>query len=158
PEAAERFTTSLSKVYRYVLEQKSKELVSLEEEMKFAELYMSLLSVRFEGSIVYTTPEQLRNPQAQVVPLSLQLLLENAVKHNQVTPKKKLHIEIAEENGMLTITNNNQPKQVLKESTGVGLKNIQDRYRFLTDRSVLIQQNRREFSVSIPILDENIKI
>ncbi len=158
PEAAARFTTSLSKVYRYVLEQKNKELVSLEEEMKFAELYMSLLSVRFEDSIVYTIPQQLQNPQAQVVPLSLQLLLENAVKHNQVTQNKKLHIEISEIDGRLTITNNYQPKQVLKQSTGVGLKNIQDRYRFLTDRSVLIQQNRKEFSVSIPILGENLKI
>src|SRR5690606_32949107 len=78
PEAATRFTTSLSKVYRYVLEQKSKELVTLEEELKFAELYMSLLAVRFEDSIVFTTPSKLENPQAKVVPLSLQLLLENA--------------------------------------------------------------------------------
>src|SRR5690554_2767089 len=142
PEAAARFTTSLSKVYRYVLEQKNKELVSLEEEMKFAELYMSLLSVRFEDSIVYTIPQQLQNPQAQVVPLSLQLLLENAVKHNQVTQNKKLHIEISEIDGRLTITNNYQPKQVLKQSTGVGLKNIQDRYRFLTDRSVRSEERR----------------
>lgn len=158
PEAATRFTTALSKVYRYVLEQKSKELITIEEEMKFAELYMSLLSVRFENSIVFSSPKQLKNPQAKVVPLSLQLLLENAVKHNQVTSQKKLYITISEVEGMLTVTNNIQPKQVLKESTGVGLKNIRDRYALLTDRLVQIQENRREFSVAIPILDQNIKI
>ncbi|QAA82953.1 histidine kinase [Aequorivita sp. H23M31] len=158
PEAATRFTTSLSKVYRYVLEQKNKELVTLEEELKFAQLYMSLLSVRFEDSIVFTSPKNLRNPQAKVVPLSLQLLLENAVKHNQVTPTKKLYIAISEKEGMLVVTNNIQMKQALKESTGVGLKNIRDRYALLTERSVEIHENRMEFRVAIPILDENIRI
>ena len=158
PEAATRFTTSLSKVYRYVLEQKNKELVTLEEELKFAELYMSLLAVRFEDSIVYTAPKNLENPQAKVVPLSLQLLLENAVKHNQVTPSKKLFITISEENGTLIVTNNLQPKQVLKESTGVGLRNIRDRYALLTKLPVNIKENKKEFSVAIPILVENIKI
>lgn len=158
PEAATRFTTSLSKVYRYVLEQKNKELVTLEEELKFAELYMSLLAVRFEDSIVYTAPKNLENPQAKVVPLSLQLLLENAVKHNQVMPSRKLFITISEENGTLVITNNVQQKQVLKESTGVGLRNIRDRYAILTQRSVIISENRKEFSVAIPILDEKLQI
>ncbi|SRX54997.1 2TM domain-containing protein [Aequorivita sp. CIP111184] len=158
PEAATRFTTSLSKVYRYVLEQKSKELVTLEEELKFAKLYMSLLAVRFEDSIVFTSPSKLENPQAKVVPLSLQLLLENAVKHNQVMPSKKLYITISEENGNLVVTNNSQPKQVLKESTGVGLRNIRDRYSFLTKRPVIINENAKEFSIAIPILGENIQI
>ena len=158
PEAATRFTTSLSKVYRYVLEQKNKELVTLEEEMNFAELYMSLLAVRFEDSIVFTKPSKLENPKAKVVPLSLQLLLENAVKHNQVMPSKKLHITISEENGNLVVTNNSQPKQVLKESTGVGLRNIRDRYALLTKRPVIINENRKEFSIAIPIMGENIQI
>ncbi len=157
PQAATRFTTSLSKVYRYVLEQKNKELVTLEEELKFAELYMSLLTVRFEDSIIYTPPATLKDSQAKVVPLSLQLLLENAVKHNQVTPSRKLHITITEENGNLIITNNSQPKQVLKESTGVGLRNIRDRYALLTSQPVLIRENRKEFSVTIPVLTQNIK-
>ena len=94
PEAATRFTTSLSKVYRYVLEQKNKDLVTLEEELKFANLYMLLIKMRFEDSIVFSVPQELSNPEAKVVPLSLQLLLENAVKHNMVTPEKKLHISI----------------------------------------------------------------
>lgn len=158
PEAARRFTTALSKVYRYVLEQKSKELVSLEEELQFAQLYMSLLTVRFEDSIVFSSPTELRNPSAKVVPLSLQLLLENAVKHNQVTASKKLHISIYEENGTLVVSNNLQEKQSLKESTGVGLQNIKDRYALLTQRPMVITKNKKEFKVAIPILDEKLII
>ena len=154
PEAATRFTTSLSKVYRYVLEQKNKQLVTIEEELKFAQLYMSLLKMRFEDSIVFTVPEKLSNPEAKVVPLSLQLLLENAVKHNQVTPSKKLTITIVEDKDALIITNNFQPKQVVRESSGVGLKNIRQRYQLLTDRPVNIDQNHKHFSISIPLLTQ----
>ena len=158
PEAATKFTTALSKVYRYVLEQKNKDLVSVEEELKFATLYMSLIKMRFEDSIVFTLPEKLSNPEAKVVPLSLQLVLENAVKHNIVTPAKKLHISIQEEDGNLIVKNNSQPKQVIKASTGVGLKNIKQRYYLLTDRPVLINKTDKEFCISIPILTKNITI
>ncbi len=154
PAAATKFTTSLSKVYRYVLEQKNKELVTIEEELKFAELYMSLIKMRFEDSIVFSIPDRIRNPEAKVVPLSLQLLLENAVKHNQVTPNRKLHISISEENGNLVVRNNVQPKKVVKESSGVGLQNIRQRYFLLTNRPVEIKEQNNEFSVAIPLLTQ----
>lgn len=158
PVMANKFTTSLSKVYRYVLEQKNKQLVTLEEELKFAELYMSLLSMRFEDSIVYSAPAQLKNPKAKVVPLSLQLLLENAVKHNQVMPSKKLMISIVERDGALVITNNLQQKQVLKESMGFGLQNIRDRYALITSESLRITKTDAEFQVTIPVIDEHTEI
>ncbi len=158
PEAATRFTTALSKVYRYVLEQKNKELVTIEEEIKFAHLYMSLLKMRFEDSIVFTTPEKLMNPEGKVVPLALQLLLENAVKHNQVTPSKKLYITITENEGTLTVTNNVQVKQTLKESSGVGLRNIKQRYAILTSEIVQIEHSQDLFKISIPIITQNIKV
>ena len=158
PEAATRFTTALSKVYRYVLEQKNKELVTIEEELKFAHLYISLLKMRFEDSIVFTTPEVLKNPEGKVVPLALQLLLENAVKHNQVTPSKKLYITITESDEALTITNNLQTKQTLKESSGVGLRNIKQRYAILTSEIVKIEHSEETFKISIPIITEDIKI
>ncbi len=158
PEAATRFTTSLSKVYRYVLEQKNKDLVSVEEELKFANIYMLLIKRRFEDSIIFSMPERLNNPDAKVVPLSLQLLLENAVKHNMVTPSKKLHISIIEKDGSLIVKNNLQPKQVVKAGTGVGLRNIKQRYYLLTDRPVLVHKNQKEFRVTIPLLTKNITI
>jgi hypothetical protein len=152
PDSATRFTTSLSKVYRYVLEQKNKELVSIEEELNFAKIYISLIKMRFEDSIVFSIPEKLNNPDAKVVPLSLQLLLENAVKHNMVTPSRKLYITIVEEGDVLLIKNNIQLKQVVKAGSGVGLKNIQQRYKLLTDRPVEITKDSNEFMVSIPLL------
>jgi hypothetical protein len=134
------------------LEQKNKELVTVEDELKFANLYMSLIKMRFEDSIVFTVPERLSNPEAKVVPLSLQLLLENAVKHNMVTPSKKLYITIEEHEGNLVVKNNLQPKQVVKESSGVGLRNIQQRYLLLTDRPVIINETKSNFSIAIPML------
>jgi len=156
PRAATKFTTALSKVYRYVLEQKNKELVTVQEELKFAKLYMSLLKMRFEDSIVFKAPESLSNPEAKVVPLSLQLLLENAVKHNQVSEQNKLYITITEVNNTLEVKNNKQPKKVLKESSGVGLKNIYQRYKHVTDRSVTLRENDQEFCINIPILTQEI--
>ena len=156
PYAAQKFTTSLSKVYRYVLEQKNKELVTVEEELKFARTFVNLLKMRFEDSIVFEIPEQASNPEAKVVPLSLQLLLENAVKHNMVTPQKPLHVKIFEKDGNLVVSNNLQPKAVVKKSSGVGLRNIQQRYAILTQRAVEIGKSETVFQVSIPMLTKQI--
>ncbi len=158
PAQAQKFTTSLSKVYRYVLEQKNKDLVSVDEELQFAKTYVRLLKMRFEDSIVFEIPEKSENPEAKIVPLSLQLLLENAVKHNVVTSERPLHIKVFEENGMLVIANNLQEKQVVNKSTGVGLQNIRQRYGLLTKRQVAIDQTATEFKVFLPMLTKQISV
>lgn len=158
PDNAQRFTTSLSKVYRYVLEQKDKELVSVEEELSFAKTYMNLLKMRFENSLFYELPGEIPNPESKVVPLSLQLLLENTVKHNIVSEQKPLHIRIFIENDYLVIQNDFQKKDVLQDRQGVGLQNIINRYGIISKRKVLIEQNDRHFSVSIPILTKQISV
>src|SRR5690554_1322 len=158
PDKAQDFTTSLSKIYRYVLEQKNKDLVSVDEELKFAKTYMSLLKMRFEDSIVFDIPEQASNPDSKVVPLSLQLLLENAVKHNMVTEKNPLHIKIYEKDGLLIVENNLQTKQIVKKSSGVGLNNIMQRYQLLTKRKVIINQQADSFAVALPMLTKQITI
>lgn len=158
PESAQKFTTSLSKVYRYVLEQKDKELVSVAEELKFAKTYMNLLKMRFENSITFEIPEGFDNEEAKVVPLSLQLLLENCIKHNVVSEAKPLHVKISIENGQLVITNNLQKKEVLQDRKGVGLQNIVNRYGILTNRKVLVEENEKEFKVLLPILTKQITI
>ncbi|NNK74424.1 MAG: Pr2TM family membrane protein [Maribacter sp.] len=156
PHQAQKFTTSLSKVYRYVLEQKNKDLVSIEEEFQFAKTYVKLLKMRFEDSIHLEIPEYSKNPEAKIIPLSLQLLLENAVKHNVVTSSKPLHIKVYEENGMLVVNNNLQEKQVLKKSSGVGLQNIRQRYGILTDRQVAVVKSDSDFKVMLPLLTKKI--
>jgi len=158
PNQAQKFTTSLSKVYRYVLEQKNKDLVTVDEELQFAKTYVRLLKMRFEDSIIFDIPDQCSNPEAKIVPLSLQLLLENAVKHNVVTASNPLHIKVFEEDGMLTISNNLQEKQVVKKSSGVGLVNIQQRYNILSDKKVAIDKMASKFSVSIPMLTKKISV
>ncbi|MGH1388467.1 2TM domain-containing protein [Kordia sp.] len=152
PRQAQKFTSGLSKVYRYVLEQKNKELVTVDEELKFAKTYMSLLKMRFEDSIIFEAPETASNPESKVVPLSLQLLLENAVKHNMVTPSKPLQIKIYEDRGNLIIENNLQEKQIVKKSSGVGLNNIRQRYDLLTQRQVYINKTTSDFQIAIPML------
>ncbi|ESU22390.1 signal transduction histidine kinase LytS [Flavobacterium enshiense DK69] len=158
PESAQKFTSSLSKIYRYVLEQRDKELVSVEEELAFAKTYMNLLKMRFENSIFYELPEKVNNPEAKVVPLSLQLLLENTVKHNVVSEKKPLHIRIFEQKNCLVVQNDLQKKEVLKDRQGVGLQNIINRYAILTERKVSIKQTEKEFTVELPLLTKQIGI
>ncbi|RIV68335.1 2TM domain-containing protein [Flagellimonas aequoris] len=158
PDQAQKFTTSLSKVYRYVLEQKNKDLVTVDEELNFARTYVRLLKMRFEDSIIFDIPEKCTQPDAKIVPLSLQLLLENAVKHNVVTSSKPLHIKVFEQGGMLVVSNNLQEKQVVKKSSGVGLQNIRQRYQILTDRGVIINKTNSDFSVSLPMLTQRYSV
>ncbi|MNS45156.1 Sensor histidine kinase YpdA [compost metagenome] len=158
PDNAQRFTTSLSKVYRYVLEQKDKELVSVEDELSFAKTYMNLLKMRFENSLFYELPTENINPEAKVVPLSLQLLLENTVKHNVVSEQKPLHIRIFIDKDYLAIQNDLQKKEVLQDRQGVGLQNIVNRYGIITDRKVKIEEDEKNFTVRIPILTKQIAV
>jgi sensor histidine kinase YesM len=158
PDNAQRFTTSLSKIYRYVLEQKDKELVSVEEELQFAKTYMNLLKMRFENSISYEIPTDFDNSEAKVVPLSLQLLLENTIKHNVASEQKPLHIKIYIENNYLIIENNLQKKEVLQDRKGVGLQNIVNRYALISERKVLVDETQTSFKVKIPILTKQIAI
>ncbi|MCF6222361.1 MAG: 2TM domain-containing protein [Flavobacteriaceae bacterium] len=156
PRQAEKFTTKLSKVYRYVLEQKDKDLIPLEEELKFAKSYMELLKMRFEDGINFNIPEKVSSQELKIAPLSLQLLLENAVKHNVITSKDPLEIKIYEENRFLSIENNINPKASLEKSTKVGLKNINQRYGLITDKTVIITNNNNIFKVKLPLLTKKI--
>ena len=158
PDNAQKFTTSLSKIYRYVLEQKDKELVSVEEELAFAKTYMNLLKMRFENSITFDLPTDFNNPDAKVVPLSLQLLLENTIKHNVVSEQKPLHIKVFVQDNHLVVQNDLQIKEVLGDRKGVGLQNIISRYAILTARKVSIIQSTTQFSVYLPILTKQINI
>lgn len=158
PDNAQRFTTSLSKIYRYVLEQKDKELVTVSEELAFAKTYMNLLKMRFENSITFELPTDFENADAKVVPLSLQLLLENTIKHNVVSENKPLHIKIYIKDNFLVVENNLQKKEVIQDRKGVGLQNIVSRYAILSERKVLIDENKDSFAVYLPILTKQINI
>lgn len=156
PVQAQRFTNSMSKIYRYVLEQKDKELVSVEEEIDFAKTYCELLKTRFEDAVTFDFNISEEDKKGFVVPLSLQLLLENSIKHNFATSSKPLNIKIFTEKGNLIIENNLQTRELPNKSTGVGLANIVSRYNLLTERNVFVEKSEAFFRVKLPILTEKL--
>ncbi len=154
PTQAQKFTNDMSKIYRYVLDQKDKELVTVQEEIDFAKTYAELLKTRFEDSVDFKFEIENGSLSQFVVPLSLQLLLENAIKHNFATTKKPLNIIIKSENGFLTIENNLQARELVKERDGIGLSNIVQRYSLLTKKTIFIEKSEDYFKVKIPILNQ----
>lgn len=152
PEKAEAFIRELSDVYRYVLENRGKELVMLREELAVARSYISLVQLRFEENLTIRVdiPDQFLT--LRIAPLSLQMLVENAVKHNVISRKRPLFIDIFAENNNLVIKNNLQRKTTGEYSSQLGLKNIQSRYAFLSSRQLEVVETADEFMVKIPLI------
>jgi hypothetical protein len=135
-----------------VLEQKDKELVTVEDELEFAKTYCELLKTRFEDSVDFVFDVKKEDYRRFVVPLSLQLLLENCIKHNFATSSKPLVIKIYSEIDTLCIENNLQVREQMKESSGIGLANIVQRYSLLTTRNVFVEKSEDYFKVKLPVL------
>jgi sensor histidine kinase YesM len=154
-DKAAKFIKQLSEVYRYVLDTRDKEVVPLEEEMKFLQSYLFLQKIRFGDKL--DVQLSLNGTVTSVAPLALQMLIENAIKHNIVSEDDPLRIRVFPENGYITVENNLQRKGALGEpSSGVGLENICKRYEFLSDRKVEIMEDDRTFKVRIPMLTGNL--
>ncbi len=153
-DKAADFVQQLSKVYRYLLDQTSSELVCLEEEIKFLESYIYLLQIRYSPNLTIENKISASQLKRLIPPFSVQLLLENAIKHNEVSTEKPLLIELTISNEYLEVKNNKNPRISEEESSRKGLKNIQSRYAFFTDRSVEIIDLPSSFIVKIPLLQE----
>lgn len=152
-DTASQFVRELSSVYRYVLEKRKSELSSLSEELLFIESYKYLLSLRFDKKLIFEINIDESALEKQIVPLTLQILIENAVKHNIISNKKPLKISINTlTNNMLEIKNNLQPKQTSSYSSGIGLDNISSRLEILTDRQPEVLKTTDEFIVRVPLL------
>jgi sensor histidine kinase YesM len=151
-DKAAHFIKQLSEVYRYVLDTRGSEMVPIEEELKFLKSYSYLQGIRFGDKLSITI--SLNGTKSMVAPLALQMLVENAVKHNEVSEENPLHIKLYAEDGYIVIENNMQPKPVMEESPGLGLENIKKRYRFLSDTPVEVKQTETIFLVKLPILAE----
>ncbi|TLU99593.1 histidine kinase [Dyadobacter luticola] len=153
---AARFINKLSKIYRYVLDVQQEELVPLEKELEFAENYLSLQKIRFEDSLQYHIHVD-KNVSGSIPPLSLQLLLENAVKHNVASSSSPLKIDIELINNELVVKNNFQPKSsISEESTGIGLSNIRKRYELLCERRMSVLNEGGAFVVKLPLLSPSV--
>jgi LytS/YehU family sensor histidine kinase len=155
PDKAIRFVQKLSKVYRFVLESRDAKIIPLSEELEFLNAYTYLLKERFGDNLHIHIEDLTSEASSGIVPLSLQMLFENAIKHNIISQEKPLYIDVFTKNDHLYIQNNNQKKNQVSDSTGVGLQNICDRYRMLTDQEIIIDVNDRFFSVALPLIKEN---
>ncbi len=151
PERAENFSIKLSKIYRYVLEQKDSKLVPVQDELKFAEDYLELLKMRFEDNLNYDISIN-DISDARIPPLSLQILLENATKHNAISKQQKLKIHIWKDTENLIVSNNKNPKKVKQETTKIGLENIKNRYKLLSNQNIKIVDDDNRFIVKLPLL------
>ena len=149
---AQSYLDRLSDVYRYVLVSREKNTVTLEEEMQFLEAYIYLNKIRFRENLRVESQVDEAAYQQHVAPLSLQMLVENALKHNIISKDNPLRINIIQEDNYLSVANNLQEKKTFEKSTKVGLQNIINRYRLLTDRQVEILKNDHNFTVRIPLL------
>lgn len=148
---AQKYISHLSKVYRYTLQQPLDNVVSVEEELKTTKSYIELLKLRHEDgfTITYNIPESLMNKR--MLHLSLQPLIENALKHNIVSTDTPLHITITAGEEALIISNNLQELKTDVISTGIGLSNLNERYRLLVQKSITICNNGNQFIVELPL-------
>lgn len=152
PEKAIDFVKKLSEVYRYVLDQKDQELTDLESELKFVESYVFLQKIRFGANL--NVQIQVTAKNFKVIPLSVQMLVENAIKHNEISDRNPLQIKIHTTDDHFLIVENQLQKKATSDRSGTGLQNIRERYEFFTRKRVTIFENLDRFLVSIPLLTD----
>lgn len=148
------FINQLSKVYRFLLDTKSTELVTLEEELKFMKSYTYLLQIRFDKSIHFHYNIKDEDLIKYLPPMTLQILVENAIKHNEASLEHPLCIDILTNGAVLEVVNTIRLREVYEESSKTGLQNIKDRYQFFTSVPVIINSRDSKFSVIIPLIKE----
>jgi sensor histidine kinase YesM len=153
PKKAVDFVQQLSKVYRHILEIQDEQSIPLIEELDVMRAYAFLLQTRFGENLDINIDVPDEKLQKKIVPLSLQILMENAIKHNIVSSDKPLKIDLFAKNGKLVVSNNLQKKNQVNESTGIGLENIRNRYRLLGNDQVEVTENGGNFTVSIPLIE-----
>ena len=150
PKLAVEYVEKLSDFYRVILAYREKERIPLGEEIQLVSDFGYLLNQRFGNN--FSLSIQVKPDSAYVAPLALQMLVENAVKHNVVSKTKPLHVRIEQEDDYLLVSNNLQPKLTAEPSTGFGLTGIINRYALLTDRPVLVEEKEGVFEVRLPLL------
>ncbi|MEH0153075.1 sensor histidine kinase [Limibacter armeniacum] len=151
---ADRFIQELSKIYRYTLNIQEELVVSVQQELQFTDSYVFLISIRFEEGLFFEKNVSDKVLQKYIPPLSLQLLIENAVKHNIVSKEKPIHIRVYEEGDYLVVTNTYQPR-LLKDiaSNHKGLNNLEKKYALITDKVPSFKVVNKDFVAKIPLIE-----
>jgi LytS/YehU family sensor histidine kinase len=149
------FILKLSDFYRYTLESRKQDLIKLKEELEILNAYVFLLKARFEDGIDLTINIEQEYYQSPIPPFTLQLLVENCIKHNIVSLDRPLHISIYTDKGFIVVENRLQLKRTPEASTGIGLENINQRYTHLLGKKIEILASETLFTIKLPIIYEN---
>ncbi|MBO9730244.1 MAG: histidine kinase [Chitinophaga sp.] len=149
------FILKLSDFYRFTLENRKLDLIRLSEELKILHAYIYLLKARFEEGFDVEITVTPAHGATMIPPFTLQLLVENCIKHNVVAPDKTLYVKIFSEDDYLVVSNNVQPKMTPEVSTGIGLENINERYDHLLGKNIDILPTSNTFTVKLPIIHED---
>ncbi len=153
PPKAKQFNDNLADVYRYILQNKSSDLVFLQEEIVFIKDYFSLLKIRFENAVqLNINIEEEMFDKFLIPPISLQALIENAIKHNEFSEASPLVITIKLEGEDLIVHNKNNKRFGRKQSSKIGLQNLNERYKLTTDKTIQVQDDGIDFVVRLPVL------
>ncbi len=152
PEQAYLFNNRLAQVYRYFLVNRVKELISLEEELEFINNYFFLLQIRHDHKLQLVTETGDNPGLVMIPPCALQILIENAIKHNEFTDIKPLRVNIIMNGHFLKVINNTRPKPYAVNSTGIGLKNLSSRYKIICRKDIVIERSREQFTVKLPLI------
>jgi sensor histidine kinase YesM len=153
PQQAYLFNNKLAQVYKYFLINKHNELISLSEELEFIDNYFFLLQIRHDDKLnLQTKLNDHTGSVTMIPPLALQILVENAIKHNEFNQENPLHIKIEMNSQCLKVSNNMKPKPFMVNSTGIGLRNLSSRYRILCNKDIVIENTDQEFTVKLPLI------
>jgi len=152
PKQAHLFNNRLAQVYKYFLINKNKDLIPLKDELEFIEDYFYLLQIRHENKLDLQTSLDDKSRQVMIPPCSLQILIENAIKHNEFSETNPLHIKVYVNDHYLQVSNNIKPKLYAVNSTGIGLKNLNSRYKILFKKDITISTSHENFIVKLPLI------
>lgn len=152
PDRAQNYIQELSRVLRYTLQGNERQSVTLGEEMDFVRAYIYLLEMRYEDNLLFDILVDAGSEVLQLPPMSVQLLIENAVKHNEISNRHPLTIHITTEKNMLSVSNRLQPKLTGSSGTGIGLTNLAKRYKLLFKKDITVKEENNTFTVIIPLI------
>lgn len=152
PDLASEFVRHMAKVYRYVLRHTENEVVNLNEELEFIQHYIQLLQIRYAGGINIDMKISAAAKDKGIVMVTLQMLIDNAIKHNIVQENEPLHITIKDEDNYIVIYNNKQLRKQIESSNGQGLIQLKELYSYLTDKPVVIEETADMYTIKLPLL------
>lgn len=154
PDLSQTYLEKFADVYRAILQSSKEELITLNDELKFIASYLYLLEIRFEDTIQTFIDIETEDQKKYLPPLTIQMLIENAIKHNVISEIKPLQIHISSQNGFISIKNTLQQKKIeSRNHSNTGIDNIKKRYAYFTDKEVQVFKNPKNFIIKIPLIE-----